>query len=197
MPRPEARSDDELMGAYLAGESRAMEALYLRHKAAVYSWLAGMFSPADADDLYQDAWLRIVRSASSFKGSGFKPWLWRITRNLAISAMRKKRPDLWLDEPAGEDGEAPAIDGVADGNAAPANIPVELSEDRARLRAAVAALPARRREILLLRIDAEMTVAEIAETLGMPIGTVLGAMHRAIASLKESLAEKGENCNAR
>ena len=83
---------DELMGAYLAGESRAMEALYLRHKAAVYSWLAGMFSPADADDLYQDAWLRIVRSASSFKGSGFKPWLWRITRNLAISSMRKKRP---------------------------------------------------------------------------------------------------------
>ena len=197
MSQAAARSDDELMGAYLGGESRAMEALYLRHKTAVYSWLAGMFSAADADDLYQDAWLRIVRSASSFKGSGFKPWLWRIVRNLAISAMRKKRPGLYLDEPSGEDGDMSALDAVVDERAHPANIPVELAEDHARLRAAVAALPARRRDILLLRIDAEMTFAEIAETLEMPIGTVLGAMHRAIASLKESLAGKGENCNAR
>lgn len=196
MSSPAARSDDELMGAYLAGENRAMEALYLRHKSSVYSWLAGMFSAADADDLYQEAWLRIVRSASSFKGTGFRPWLWRIVRNLAISVMRKKRPGLYLDEPSCENGDESVLDGIADDGALPANVPVELAEDRERLRAAVAALPPRRREILLLRIDAEMTFAEIAEMLEIPIGTVLGAMHRAIASLKESFVRKGESCNA-
>ena len=195
MPRSETRSDDELMGAYLAGESRAMEALYLRHKAAVYSWFAGMFSAADADDLYQDAWLRVVRSASSFTGAGFKPWLWRIVRNLAISAMRKKRPELSLDEPSDDDGGMSVLEGVEDENAPLPYVPVETVEGRARLRAAVAKLSARQRDVVLLRVGAEMSFAEIAETLGAPMGTVLVSMHRAVASLKK-IVEKGENGNA-
>ena len=191
MPSAAVRSDDELMDAYLGGESRAMEALYLRHKAAVYSWLAGMFPPADADDLYQEAWLRIVRSASSFKGKGFRTWMWRIVRNLAVSSMRKKRPDLVLDQPVDE-GEGTVVDGIEDPNAVFAHLKLERDEELERFREAVASLPARRREMLLLRMDAEMSYAEISETLGVPLGTVLATIHRIYKALEKALAGKEE-----
>ena len=74
-------TDDELMAAFIVGDAAAMEALYLRYRQSIYSWLLRMTgNAAEAEDIYQDVWLKVIRSASDYRPGNFKAWLWQIVR---------------------------------------------------------------------------------------------------------------------
>ena len=187
-------TDDELMAAFIVGEAAAMEALYLRYRQSIYSWLLRMTgNAAEAEDIYQDVWLKVIRSASNYRSGNFKAWLWQIVRNKTTDRMRKKSPSLVLDAPvcADDEGEHTVVDQLTDDAAADALMQIEESERKCAVCDAIDALPTAQKEVVLLRINGELSFKEIADMLAAPIGTVLARMHNAVKNLKAALAKKG------
>jgi len=155
------------------------EALALPHMDAAYNlarWLSG--SPADADDIVQDAMLRAFRGFSGFRGENVRPWLLTIVRNCWRSGAVQNRRRGHTPLPA-EDDRPLAFEGPD-----PEAEALRASEGR-RLEAAIAGLPDDFREVLLLREMEDMSYREIAEAIGAPIGTVMSRLARARALLKD------------
>jgi RNA polymerase sigma-70 factor (ECF subfamily) len=155
---------------------RRFEAQALPHLDAAYNlarWLSR--SPADADDIVQDAMLRAFRAFDGFRGGDIKAWLLTIVRNCWLSAGKatKRRGHTPL-----EDQEL-----VAEGD--PEHSAIQQGAKR-RLDALVAGLPEEFREVLILREMEDMSYREIAEITGTPIGTVMSRLARARALLRET-----------
>ena len=194
MSGKEHNTDDELMAAFIVGDAAAMEALYFRYRQSVYSWLLRMVGDAaEAEDIYQDVWLKVIRCASDYRSGNFRAWLWQIVRNKTTDRMRKKSPSLVLDAPVCADGEGEhtVVEQLRDDAAADALMQIEERERKSAVCDAIDALPMAQREIVLLRINGELSFKEIADMLAAPIGTVLARMHNAVKSLKAALEEKG------
>ena len=187
-------TDDELMAAFIVGDTAAMETLFLRYRQSVYSWLLRMTGDAaEAEDIYQDVWLKVIRHAADYRSGNFRAWLWQIVRNKATDRMRKMSPSLILDSPISAEGESEEtiVDQLSDDRAADALMQIEEVERQRVVCEAIEALPMAQREVVLLRINGELSFKEIADMLAAPIGTVLARMHKAVKSLKDTLAKKG------
>jgi RNA polymerase sigma-70 factor (ECF subfamily) len=194
MSGKEHNTDDELMAAFIVGDSVAMETLFLRYRQSVYSWLLRMTGDAaEAEDIYQDVWLKVIRHAADYRSGSFRAWLWQIVRNKATDRMRKMSPSLILDSPisAEGEGEETIVDQLSDDRAADALMQIEEVERQRVVCEAIEALPMAQREVVLLRINGELSFKEIADMLAAPMGTVLARMHKAVKSLKDTLAKKG------
>jgi RNA polymerase sigma factor (sigma-70 family) len=158
---------------------RRFEALALPHMNAAYNlarWLSR--SPADADDIVQDALLRAFRGFDSFRGDNARPWLLAIVRNCwrDSAAWNHRRGHAPLPR---EDHGALAFEGPD-----PEAEAVRASEGR-RLEAAIGELPPEFREALILREMEDMSYREIAQATGAPIGTVMSRLARARVLLKQ------------
>ncbi len=195
MPDPATAPDDEtLLRRYARrGDAAAMEALVRRHAAALGAFLAGWGDDAAAaEDLAQETWLRVLRDPEAFRGGSFRAWLLRIARNLAVDRSRKRAPALWLDAPADPAPDAPPlVETLADDAAPRPGDALAGAEDRARLLAAVRALPGPQRDVFLLRA-AEVPFAQIADRFSIPLNTALGRMHLAMKALRAALAAPEE-----
>ena len=155
---------------------RRFEAQALPHLDAAYNlarWLSR--SPADADDIVQDAMLRAFRAFDGFRGGDAKAWILTIVRNCwrSAGAASKRRGHTSLED------ENLAADDDPEGTAIQAGT-------RRRLDALVAELPEEFREVLILREMEDMSYREIAEVTGTPIGTVMSRLARARALLRET-----------
>jgi RNA polymerase sigma-70 factor (ECF subfamily) len=155
------------------------EAQALPHLDAAYNlarWLAR--SPADAEDIVQDAMLRAWRAFDGFRGGDVRPWLLAIVRNCwrSAGADTKRRNHTALPE---DDGIALRSD-----EPDPEARAAEASEGR-KLDALIALLPNEFREVLILREMEDMSYREIAEVTGVPIGTVMSRLARGRAMLRE------------
>jgi RNA polymerase sigma-70 factor (ECF subfamily) len=158
---------------------RRFEAQALPHMDAAYNlarWLSR--SPADADDIVQDAMLRAFRAFDGFRGGDAKAWLLAIVRNCWLSAGAAKR----------RRGQTLLEDGIADAGPDPEAAAIQ-SGDRRRLDAMIARLPADFREVLILREMEDMSYREIAEITGAPVGTVMSRLARARTLLREFAKE--------
>ncbi len=163
---------------------RSFEALALPHMDAAYNlarWLAR--SPADADDIVQDAMLRAFRAFDGFRGENIRPWLLAIVRNCwrnrAADANRRGHTVL----PAEDD--RPLVSNAPDPEAEAAR-----SSESRRLQAVIAGLPEDFREVLILREVEDMSYLEMAEATGAPIGTVMSRLARARAMLRDQWLAK-------
>ena len=169
-------SDEELMRAVARGEEAAMSALVARHAAPLHAYLARLCGDAsEAEDLVQESWIRIARSATAFDVSRrFRPWAWGIATNVARDRYRRVR--------ARGGPHAPLS-----ASAAPSARQEGGSIARVDLRGRLAELPERLRQALVLRYYDGMTEPEIAETLGIARGTVKSRLHAAVGALRRSL----------
>jgi RNA polymerase sigma-70 factor (ECF subfamily) len=165
------------------------EALVLPHLDAAHRlarWLCR--SPADADDIVQEAFMRAYRAFDSLRSADARSWLLAIVRNCYLSALAERRRRAY--EPLTEEHEAqPATAG-----AAPAPDPESASierDERRTLARLIATLPEEQREVLLLREMEDMSYREIAAVVQVPIGTVMSRLARARAALKLTWLEAG------
>jgi RNA polymerase sigma factor (sigma-70 family) len=160
---------------------RRFEAQALPHFDAAYNlarWLS--HSPADAEDLVQDAMLRAFRAFDGFRGGDAKPWLLAIVRNCwrSSGADVRRRGHVPL----------PDEDTLVSEEAGPESRAVRASESR-KLNEAIALLPDEFREVLILREMEDMSYREIATVTGSPIGTVMSRLARARELIKKNWRE--------
>jgi len=170
------------------GDLDALTALIARYQNRLYRYLLRLVrEPAEAEDLFQQSWLRVAEKIRSYDPSrSFDSWLFTIARNLALDHLRRVRPRS-LDEPAlrGSDSESLA-DRLPSGEILPLDRILEI-ERSGRLAAALLDLPASYREVLSLRFEEEMTLEEIAEVLGAPLSTVKSRLRRSLEQLRSTL----------
>ena len=158
------------------GDDLAWEWLVRRCQGRVYG-LAYHYlgSVEDARDVAQEAFVRVYRQLASFEGDRFMAWLLRITRNLCIDQLRRRKT-----RPPAEDLRADADDDTAPPDAAPSPEQAWLSDARRRVvHEALRRLNAANREVILLKDIQGLRLDEIAGMLGLPIGTVKSRAHRA------------------
>ena len=181
MPDERSPSDAELLTAFRAGSSRAFETLVRRYQAPVLA-IARRFArdQDDAEDLAQRAFINAAGRAGGWRGGSFKSWLFRIVVNLAKNHLR---------DVARFDRSEEAHEREAPPAPAEAHDLLERAERQRALRAAIARLPRRQREVLLLRIDGDLPFAEIAGALGITEVNAKVNFHHAVQRLKSWLGE--------
>ena len=137
----------------------------------------------EAEDLVQETYTKALKGFASFQpGTNFRAWMYRILRNTFLTSRAGLKATVPI-----EDEEEPA--------ASPEETPESLfiaSANRALVQSAIEDLPVRFREIILLGEVEEMSYQEIAQTLGVPIGTVMSRLSRARAALRTAIKEKME-----
>ena len=191
----ESRSDAELLFAFRKGDIAALDLLVGRYQGQLHGYLRAMTgSQADADDIFQETWLRVVRNPGSFRGGAFNAWLWCITRNLLIDRLRRRKPVVSLDDTT---AEGTAYVDLTPATGLPPGAEAEAAELGRLIAAAVSRLPPEQRDMFLLRTQGGLSFAEIAKLRRVPINTALGRMHYAIQRLRQELGEAYETiCGA-
>jgi RNA polymerase sigma-70 factor (ECF subfamily) len=181
-----AADDQALVAAAQAGDRRALDTLLRRHYDRVHAVcrrIAG--SSRDADDAAQEAMISIVRGLPRFDGRAqFSTWAYRIATNAALDELRrrKRRPALHV---VSDEGTAPEpVDPLADRQ-------VTAIGDRMAIDAALDELPEEFRAAVVLRDVADLDYAEIADALGVPVGTVKSRIARGRNQLTTLLGNQG------
>ncbi|MDE2293571.1 MAG: RNA polymerase sigma factor [Elusimicrobia bacterium] len=179
--------DESLLSAFVGGDQGSFNALVARHGARVLQfarWFCRA-SPDSAEDIAQEIWVEVFRSAKSFRGdSKFRTWLFSVGRFVCLGWIR--RQGRRREVPLETDGEEPRMD-FPDKEPPP----LESLQDRERdelVRRAVDRLPEHHRVVLLLRNWEDLSYEEIAESLQLPVGTVRSRLHNAMKRLSVELA---------
>ena len=182
--------DQRWIDRCLDGESAAFGELVRRYQDRLYNTVYRLVeNPDDALDVVQDAFLNAYQSLDGFKGDSlFFTWLYRIAVNTAISHKRKQRVLLSID--AGLGG-ASSVEPHDDSAYSRPSESLERAEQEQRVQHALARLSPEHRTVLVLKEMEGQKYEEIADILGVPIGTVRSRLHRARAELRE-LLEKGD-----
>lgn len=191
-----AASDESLMQAYSAGDARAFEVLYTRHRGPFWRYLTRLIgSSAEGEELFQDAWQRVIVARESYvasssssdgtnsnsSGSPFRAWLFRIGHNLAMDRIRHKNiaPESSMDDNV--------LQFPAHSEAEPEHMSIS-AQAHQRLMQSLAELPHEQREVVLLRAEGELSLEEIGALTGQGRETVKSRLRYALAKLKQSLA---------
>lgn len=166
-----------------ATKAALFERLVLPHADGAFNlarWLT--CNDADADDVVQEAMLRAFRFIDGFDGENPRAWFLSIVRNACFTWLKRNRPRdmVPLDDQAVElGGGSGTVVPLWVSDAVPADLQLERQADRALLDRLIEAMPADGREIIVLRELEELSYREIAEIVGVPIGTVMSRLARA------------------
>lgn len=185
-------ASESLMLRFRSGDVRAFEILLQRHRQSIYEFVlrsVGTYNTAQAEDLTQETFLRVVKQAGSYEPrSKFTTWLFTLARNLCIDASRRRkhRKAQSLDAPD-EEGHS-LLDRTSDGGM-PVDRQAVSTELRARLERAIEELPEDQREVFLMRESADLSFKEIADVIGISENTVKSRMRYALEKLRASLDE--------
>ena len=175
-------SEENLVQQAVNGEQAAFTQLYDRNFDKIYRYVyVRVRNQAEAEDLTQDVFIKALGAIGSYKWRDlpFAAWLFRIAHNRVIDHVRKiskeKRANL-------EEASAVSMED-------PVNI-AEKHYEAQQLKAALERLPKAQREVATLRFIAQLSIAEVAKTLGKSEGTVKALQFNATASLRKALSGK-------
>jgi RNA polymerase sigma-70 factor, ECF subfamily len=177
--KPPIEPDDAaLVRQFQDGVDQAFMTLMGRHERRIYNLAYRMLGEAeDARDATQEAFLSCFRNLSSFRGeSAFSTWLHRIAVNTCFDSLRRRRVTASLDatpiEPAPHPDHADQADTAVDVQRALLTVPPDF------------------RAVLIMHEVQDMPVEDVAEVLGVPVGTVKSRLHRARVALARALTPK-------
>ena len=184
------RSDQVLIERILERESDSFEVLVHRYGQDIRRQVSSIVrDDAVAEDLIQEVFLRVWTRAAQWNGKGpFRAWLFRIATNLALNHLRtvrrrRERPLEIKPTALDEDGEDRVPGWMIDTSTLGPQAVLEQSEQRTTLRRFIDELPEEKREVLRMVYDAEAEIREVAESLGVPEGTVKSRLYYARKSL--------------
>jgi RNA polymerase sigma-70 factor (ECF subfamily) len=180
-----SEDDRRLIAECLSGRREAFGELVSRYQARLYNAAIRLVdNPEDAADVVQDAFLNAFQALPAFKGDAeFFTWLYRIAFNTAISLKRKKRAAVSLD---GSGPEA-ALEPDDPSEYIKPGAALERHEEERQLQDAMNRLSPEHREVIVLKEIEGLKYEDIAEILGVPIGTIRSRLHRARLELRELL----------
>jgi RNA polymerase sigma-70 factor (ECF subfamily) len=140
--------------------------------------------PSEAEDLVQETYAKALRGFASFQpGSNFRAWMYRILRNTFLTSRTGLEANATVPLDEEDDKTTPVV------SSTPETILIDRSQEQL-LQSAMEDLALPYREIILLSEVEEMSYQEIAETLSIPIGTVMSRLSRARKALRETLRQK-------
>lgn len=181
-------SDAELVKAFKEGDTGALDELIGRHKSRLYAYLLRLSRDRDAaDDLLQEVFIKVIKKLDSYgEREKFSAWLFTVAHHAVMDHFRSgsRRREESLDA-AGEES-VPLTDILVSREPGPDKL-LEEAERAAALQAAFDRLSADQREIFLMRHYSGLSFKEIADILGVPIGTVLARMSRAMARMRQEM----------
>ncbi|WP_252504669.1 RNA polymerase sigma factor [Sporosarcina sp. Marseille-Q4943] len=167
----------------LAGDKQAYAHIINNYKNQLYATILRMTkNPQDAQDLVQDAFIKVYRNLDKYDASGsFSGWLYRVAINHCMDEFRKKRNKtihVEIDETKVVNREHPEV--------------VFLKKEKSRqLERLIATLPEDERLIILLRYVNEISYEEIGEVMDVPLSTVRNKLHRAKIKMRETVKREG------
>lgn len=182
-------SEEQLIRRAQQGDNGAFEELLLLHQKKVYNLCLRMSAnPDDALDLSQEAFLRVWRSLGQYQfEASFSTWLFRLTSNICIDFLRRKkrRQETSLTESYDDSDEGAELS-VPDAQPGPEQQAMT-NETKIELARAMEQLSPEHREILQLRVIEDLQYEQIADILGVRVGTVKSRLARARLALRKIL----------
>jgi RNA polymerase sigma-70 factor (ECF subfamily) len=174
-----APDDATLAARFKSGDAEAFEAIVARHRRAVYLVARRMLrSHEDADEAAQLAFIRAWKARKTFRGdSAFRTWLTRIVINVAKSIRGRATVETPLH----------GLEATVEDPRSSAETAVHRIQVRGRVRAAVEGLPARQREVVVLKVFSEMTYKEVAAVLGLSEVAIKAHLHQAVRNLRRRM----------
>ena len=168
-------TDNFLMEEVKEGKVEKLAVLFEKYHVRLFNFFLRLTGNRGAsEDLVQDVFLRILKYRTTYKGpSNFTVWMYQIARNAHIDYLRKSKGELSLDD---------QWDEVVKAEPTPLDR-LERGQDVKLLQEALARLPLKKREVLVLSRYQDMKYKDIAELFGCQIGTVKAHVHRAIKDL--------------
>jgi RNA polymerase sigma-70 factor (ECF subfamily) len=189
---PPMLSDEQLLSRFAAGDRQVLEDLFARYRAVAYQVAFRLLGQeADALDAVQDGFIKALTHLRGFRGqSSFKTWLLRVVSNAALDLGRKRgRRDSFslngsVDSDLDQYGQPPKEEDPGR--------ELERADLRRLLNEALATLPEAQRQTFVLHADAELSYREVAEVLGISIGTVMSRLFYARQKLRLYLAHTNQ-----
>ncbi len=186
--------DDDLIKLSLAGDTRAFEELAVKYQHKIYNLAYRyMGNDEDASDMAQEALIKAYRSLATFKGdSSLGTWLYRITTNVCLDELRKRKRTLHMismDEPvATTDGDEIERD-IPDPSPT-ADIIYQYKETEVYLQSLINMLKPEQKTVIILRDVMDLTYEEIAEVLNCSVGTVKSRLSRGREVLRKKIGKR-------
>lgn len=174
-------SDETLFLRVREGDIAAFDRLYERYERRLFTYVLAMLRDRrDAEEVFHDAFLAALKDAApTFEDGGFRAWLYRVARNIALNRKRSRdRHDRNV--ASAEPFVAPSSNKTADRL-------IEARELDTALLAAVARLPHALGELYHLRADG-LSYEQIANVIDVPLGTVKSRMHQMVHALRQELS---------
>ncbi len=188
---PSSDTDESLMLRYAKGDMAAFNTLYERHEVSVWRYVfRSVRVQALADDLLQDVWFSVIRSASTYQPTArFKTWLFTMAHNRLVDHWRTLKQHTSIDDD-GDDGDGPRILDTLVANSGFGPLQQVASREQALcLLAAIEQLPLVQREAFLLQVEGDLSVQDIAITTGVSFETAKSRLRYARTALRERLGE--------
>ena len=170
------KPDEALICAVADGSMTAFQELYEQASRAVYGYaLSIVKNRYDAEDIMQDTFIKVREAAHLYRAQGTPmAWLLTITKNLAYMKFRADARTVYSEQLKSE--EEPDLSGIGD------------TLDRMVLKAALSQLDEQERQIVILHAVSGLKYREIADMLGLPLGSVLSKSHRSLKKLQQYLS---------
>jgi RNA polymerase sigma-70 factor (ECF subfamily) len=187
-------SDERLMLLYQAGEGGAFEELLDRHRRKLFGYLLRMLrDPDQAEDAFQEVFLRIVKSRTRYHASAsFTQWMYTIAHNLCIDRFRRQGHERLesLEQSQSNDSDVTLSDRIPSANPSPEDGAAG-AERRVMLERAIMSLGPDKREVFILRERQGLSFKETARVLGIPVNTAKSRMRYALQDLRQYLEDSG------
>jgi RNA polymerase sigma-70 factor, ECF subfamily len=192
-------SDEALLVRARSGDERAFAAIVTRHEPRVAATAIGMLGPGnEAEDVGQETFIRLYRSLDRFRGdASLGTYLTRIAMNLSLTALRRRKSWYAHFVPAGAGPEGreadgrtaagPRIEAIAAEGTRDALASLETEERAVRVRRALDELKPEHRAVVVLRWMEGLSTRDTAKALGVPEGTVMSRLYRAMDRLGTAL----------
>jgi RNA polymerase sigma factor (sigma-70 family) len=176
------QTDEELMLAYGAGDGAAFELLYARNRGPLFRFLLHQVREhGTAEELYQDVWQRVIVARARYRPEArFSTWLFQIAHNRLTDHWRAAKHRPPPPEDAVERAEREPDPGTPERT-------LSAFEERRRLQLALEELPEEQREVVMLRLDRELSLEEIGAITGVGRETVKSRLRYALDKLRQRL----------